>query len=144
MSDEDLDDTTEKKKRKKPESGAASQKAPRKALSLNASSKKSSDKSSKKSSDKKQTGKSMAKGVVFVERQVQVQKYINEHPHNNDKLIDIQRQKRYIWPVLLLLCNLRIRFQEPIEFPTNTHSTGPARNSLAWLITTEQGSEGRC
>jgi hypothetical protein len=76
----------------------------------------------------------MAKGVVFVERQVQVQKYIKENPHNNDKLIDIQRQKRYIWPVLLLLCNLRIRFQEPIEFPTNTHSTGP-RNSLAWLIT---------
>lgn len=85
-------------------------------------------------SNQKQSGKSMAKGVVFVERQVLVQHYISEHPDNDEKLMDIQRQKQRKWPVLLLLCDLRICFREPIEFPSKTHSEQP-RNSLAWLIT---------
>ena len=85
-------------------------------------------------SNQKWNGKSMAKGVVFVERQVRLDKYLFEEERNKDKLIHIQIQNKTRWPFLLLLCNQRIRFREPIEFPAKTHSNTP-RNCLAWLIT---------
>lgn len=85
-------------------------------------------------SNQKKAGKSMAKGIVFVERQVYLQDYLDEDMNNIHKLIDIQILKKRAWPVLLLLSDFRLLFQEPIEFPKTHSKEKEIRNSLVWSI----------